>query len=167
MEPFIGQLMCVGFNFAPRGWAMCQGQLLSIAQNSALFSLLGTTYGGDGRVTFGLPDLRGRSPIGMGQGPGLQNYVQGEMVGSESVTLIGSQMPIHNHLVSCASGDPADTSPVGTVPAGGASYSPTANNVMNQNMIQPSGGSQPHENRSPLLALNWIIALEGVFPSRS
>jgi microcystin-dependent protein len=99
MEPFIGQIICVGFNFAPKGWAFCNGQLLSIAQNQALFSLLGTMYGGDGQTTFGLPDLRGRAPIGMGQGPGLSNYVQGHKAGVENVTLNSNQMPRHTHAL--------------------------------------------------------------------
>jgi len=166
-EPFLGQLLCAGFNYAPKGWALCQGQLMSIAQNSALFSLLGTTYGGDGRVTFGLPDLRGRAPIGFGQGPGLSNYAQGEMAGVESVTLISQQMPAHNHAVACASGDPADTSPVNTVPAGGGSYSTAGNAAMNNAMISLTGGNQPHENRQPYVTMNWVIALAGIFPSRS
>jgi len=166
-EPYIGQLLCVGFNFAPIGWAFCQGQLMSIAENNALFALLGTTYGGDGITTFGLPDLRGRIPAGFGQGPGLSNYTQGEIGGKESVTLTIAQMPQHNHGVSCSSADPQDTSPVNTVPAAGGSYSPTANSKMNQLMIRPAGNDQPHENRQPYLVLNWIIALEGIFPSRS
>jgi len=97
-DPFLGEIRMVGFNFAPRGWAMCQGQLLSIAQNNALFALLGTLYGGDGQTTFGLPDYRGRSPVGMGQGPGLSAVVQGEMAGTENVTLTLNQMPMHNHV---------------------------------------------------------------------
>jgi microcystin-dependent protein len=166
-EPFLGQLLCVGFNYAPTGWALCQGQLLSIAENSALFSLLGTTYGGDGINTFGVPDLQGRSPIGFGQGPGLSNYSQGEKGGVETVTLNSQQMPLHSHGVGCLSGDPRDTSPVGGVPAGGGSYSPTGNATMAPTMIQPAGGGQAHENRAPYLVLNWIIALEGIYPQRS
>lgn len=166
-EPFLGQLLCVGFNYAPLGWALCQGQLMSIAENSALFALLGTTYGGDGMTTFGLPDLRGRIPVGFGQGPGLSNYTQGERAGVETVTLTISQMPLHNHGVSCSSADPRDTSPVNTVPAAGGSYSPTANASMNPSMIQQAGNNQPHENRQPYVVMNWIIALEGIFPSRS
>jgi microcystin-dependent protein len=166
-EPFIGQLLCVGFNYAPKGWALCQGQLMAIQQNSALFSLLGVMYGGNGTTTFALPDLRGRTAIGFGQGQGLSSYTQGEMAGQENVTLLGTQMPTHNHGVSCSSGDPADTSPVNTVPAAGGSYSPTANATMNPGMIQPAGGSQPHENRPPYMAMNWIIALQGIYPSRS
>ena len=166
MEPFIGQLMCVGFNFAPKGWALCQGQLLPIAQNTALFSLLGTMYGGNGQTTFALPDLRGRVPMSFGQGPGLQFYDQGQMSGSESVTLITPQIPMHNHTVACSSSDPSDTTPVNGVPAAGGSYSTTANATMLPTMIGQAGGSQPHSNMQPYLVINWIIALEGIYPAR-
>ena len=104
MDPFLGQLMLVPYNFAPRGWAFCNGQIMSIAQNTALFSLLGTTYGGNGQTTFALPDLRGRVAVSAGQGPGLQNYSLGEIAGSETVTLISSQMPAHTHLVGASTG---------------------------------------------------------------
>ena len=114
MEPFLGQLMLVPYNFAPRGWAFCEGQLLPISQYSALFSLLGTTYGGDGRTTFGLPDLRGRVPIGAGQGPGLSNYVLGAKSGVEQVTLTGSQIPSHSHAASTQSA--SESNPTGNVP---------------------------------------------------
>src|SRR4051794_10683767 len=107
-EPFIGEVIMFAGNFAPRGWALCQGQLLSIAQNTALFSILGTTYGGNGQTTFALPDLRGRVPLGQGQGPGLSSYVLGEVAGNENVTLISTQMPQHNHLLNCNS-DSANT----------------------------------------------------------
>src|SRR3546814_1398233 len=115
MEPFLGQIMMVGFNFAPRGWALCQGQLLPISQNQALFSLLGTTYGGDGRTTFALPDLRGRCAIGMGQGPGLANYTQGEMAGQENVTLISTQMPQHTHSLAASSTNGTVSDPTNAV----------------------------------------------------
>jgi len=167
MEPFIGQLMCVGFNFAPKGWALCQGQLMSISQNTALFSLLGTMYGGDGVTTFGLPDLRGRVPNSFGQGPGLQNYAQGQKAGSESVTLTIQEIPGHSHSAGCSSSDPSDTTPVNGVPAAGGSYSLTANAIMLPTMIGQTGGSQPHPNMQPYLTLNWIIALEGIYPARS
>ena len=165
-EPFLGQLMCVGFNFAPRGWALCQGQLLQISTNTALFSLLGTMYGGDGRTTFGLPDLRGRVSLSFGQGPGLQNYDQGQAGGVETVTLITSQIPAHNHSVGCNGGDANDASPANAFPATG-SYNTAPNATMNPNMIGMTGGGQPHENREPFLVLNWIIALQGIFPSRN
>jgi len=168
MDPFIGQLMCVGFNFAPRGWALCQGQLLAISQYQALFSLLGTMYGGDGRTTFGLPDLRGRVPIGFGQGPGLSSHNQGSAGGTETVALTAAQMPSHSHAVNANNSDATDTVPTNQYPAAGGAY--TANNpntTMNANMIGASGGNQAHQNMQPFLALNWIIALEGVYPSRS
>lgn len=141
---------------------MCNGQLITIAQNSALFSLLGTTYGGDGRVTFALPDLRGRVPIGMGQGRGLSSYQQGEADGVESVTLNRNQMPSHGHGMSGAGAQSTDR-PTGMAPAEGGSYG-SASVVMAPTTI--SGGDQPHENMQPYLAMNYIIALYGVFPSR-
>ena len=167
MEPFLGQLLLVPYNFAPLGWAFCNGQLLSIAQNTALFSLLGTTYGGDGKSTFALPDLRGRVPLSAGQGPGLSLYDLGQAGGVEAVTLNLSQIPAHSHSVNAQSGDAADTSPQNNLPAAGGAYNPNANTTMAANMVGTSGGSQPHENRAPYLTLNWIIALQGIFPSRS
>ncbi len=180
MEPFLGQIILVGFNFAPRGWAFCNGQLLSIAQHSALFSLLGTTYGGDGRTTFGLPDLRGRCAVGMGQGPGLSNYTQGERAGQENVTLLQTQMPAHTHTLGASSAigtvsDPADAVIANnqvtiergkTIPASAFIQSgPTV--AMNAQAIQTTGGNQAHENRQPYIAMNYVIALEGIFPSRN
>jgi len=169
MEPFLGQLMLVPYNFAPQGWAFCNGQIMSIAQNSALFSLLGTTYGGNGQTTFALPDLRGRVAVSSGQGPGLQNYSLGEVAGSESVTLISTQMPAHTHLVGASTGS-AQATPDNAFPGSDTStqiYDLAASTTMNPQMIQPAGGSQPHENRQPYLVLNYIIALQGVYPSRS
>jgi microcystin-dependent protein len=168
MEPFLGQLMLVPYNFAPQGWAFCNGQIMSIAQNSALFSLLGTTYGGNGQTTFALPDLRGRVAISSGQGPGLQNYSLGEVAGSESVTLLSTQMPAHTHLVGASTGS-AQATPDNAFPGSDTStqiYDLAASTTMNPQMIQPAGGSQPHENRQPYLVLNYIIALQGVYPSR-
>ncbi|HEY5892926.1 MAG TPA: tail fiber protein [Chthoniobacterales bacterium] len=169
-EPFIGQLMLVPYNFAPRGWAFCNGQLLSIAQNTALFSLLGTTYGGDGRTTFGLPDLRGRAALSSGQGPGLQNYDLGQVGGTETVSLTVPQIPAHSHLVSATADDPAFPRPTNALlanisPAGYTGS--TANTTMAPSMIQPTGGNVPHDNLSPYLTLNYVIALEGIFPSRN
>jgi microcystin-dependent protein len=169
-EPFLGEIRMAGFNFAPRGWALCNGQLLSIAQSTALFSLLGTTYGGDGRVTFGLPDLRGRSPMHWGQGPGLTNRVQGEISGSETVTLINTQMPMHNHLVGASGEDAGVKNPSGQVLATTTTPAYVAGPLdvtMNPQMIGLAGGSQPHENMHPYLVVNFIIALEGIFPSRN
>jgi microcystin-dependent protein len=160
--------MLVPYNFAPQGWAFCNGQIMSIAQNSALFSLLGTTYGGNGQTTFALPDLRGRVAISSGQGPGLQNYSLGEVAGSESVTLLSTQMPAHTHLVGASTGS-AQATPDNAFPGSDTStqiYDLAASTTMNPQMIQPAGGSQPHENRQPYLVLNYIIALQGVYPSR-
>lgn len=170
-EPFLGEIRLFPYNFAPRTWAFCSGQLLSIAQNTALFSLLGTTYGGDGITTFALPDLRGRSALSSGQGPGLQNYVLGEVSGVETVTLISTEMPMHNHQVLVSSTDSTAKNPTGNIPGGTASpvYAAptTGNNLMAPQTLTVSGGSQPHENRSPFLVLNYCIALNGIFPSRN
>ena len=151
-EPFLGQLMLVGFNFAPRGWALCNGQLLSISQNTALFSLLGTTYGGDGVQTFGLPNLRGRVPLHYGQAPSGVNYSQGQVGGEENVTLTQQQMPQHSHQVLATSDDATKKNPVGSLPAasGGSVYAETPNGVMLPAMIGVSGSSQPHDNMQPL-----------------
>jgi microcystin-dependent protein len=167
-EPYIGELRCFGFNFAPTGWAQCSGQLLPIQQNTALFSLLGTMYGGNGQTTFGLPDLRGRSALGFGQGPGLSNYTQGEMSGVESVTLTAQEVAPHTHPVSGAT-DATAKNPQNGLPgftASESSYSATASVTMSPAMIGPNSGGQPHENRPPYLVLNWCIALNGIFPSR-
>ncbi|HVZ41503.1 MAG TPA: tail fiber protein [Candidatus Kapabacteria bacterium] len=172
-EPFVGQIIMAGFNFAPRGYATCDGQLLSIAQNTALFSLLGTTFGGDGRVTFGLPDLRGRVPIHQGQGPGLTNRTMGEVSGSETVTLINSEMPMHNHLFSTTNVSGALGQPNGNFLAASSSnqvaiYRPTSDgSTLNPQAIGLAGGNQPHNNMQPYLVINFCIAMEGIFPSRN
>ena len=166
-EPFMGQLALVGFNFAPQGWAFCQGQLLPIAQYSALYSLLGTTYGGDGVSSFALPDLRGRAVVGFGQGPGLQNYTQGQVGGTETGSLLPTQIPSHTHSVASSAQESSASSPTGQLLANGAIYASAANASMNPAMIGASGGNQPHDNMPPYLVLNWIIALEGIYPSRS
>jgi len=169
-EPSIGQIMMVGFNFAPQGWALCAGQLLPIAEYEALFSLLGTTYGGDGEETFALPDLRGRLSAHQGQGPGRSNRTLGEVAGEETVTLLMSQMPQHNHMVNAQSGAGNSTNPTGNFPASSSAqdrmYSSSTNNAtMNPSEIGFAGGSQPHDNMSPFITINFIIALEGIFPS--
>jgi microcystin-dependent protein len=169
-ERFLGSLSLVPYNFAPKGSAFCNGQLLSIAQNQALFSLLGTQYGGDGRVTFALPDLRGRIPIGMGQGPGLSNRTIGDRGGEESVTLTVAQMPAHNHL-AVASSSPGNTvSPAGNYWAPGPRmllYSAATSLVpMNAVALANAGGNQPHDNRKPYLTLNYVIWEVGIFPAR-
>lgn len=167
-DAYIGTIALFAFDFAPRGWATCQGQILSISQNTALFSLLGTTYGGDGRTTFALPNLSGRTPIGAGQGPGLSPRYQGEQGGQEHVTLLQTEMPAHVHGVNAAVAA-TSKAPNGNLPAvssGGAAYGPTASGAMGVHMLQMSGGSQPHPNMQPYLVGNWCIALEGIYPPR-
>jgi microcystin-dependent protein len=170
--PFIGQIMCAGFTFAPLGWARLDGQLLSIAQNTALFSLLGTTYGGDGRTTFALPDMRGRMLVHDGTGPGLTPRVEGQMLGSEQVTLTASQMPAHVHSVT-PQGSTADAtlvSPAGGVPATKSRttlYAPGPGTVpMAPETTSPAGGNLPVPIAPPSLTVECFIALQGVFPSR-
>ncbi len=169
MNPFIGEIRIFGFNFPPAGWAQCNGQLLAIAANDALFALLGTTYGGDGVSTFALPDLRSRVPIHQGQGPGLSPYVIGQMAGVEAVTLTTSQIPQHNHVLNAfASTGTGGLAPSGGVPANTqGSVNGTANTTFAAPAIGPSGGSQPHENLQPYLTLNFCISLFGIFPSRN
>ena len=169
-EPFLGEIALYPYNFAPRGWAFCQGQILPISQNTALFSLLGTTYGGNGQTTFALPDLRGRVAVSSGQGPGLSSYVLGEVTGVEAVTLTQAQIPIHSHTGACVDDDATVAIPTGALPAniGAKGYSKAApNGQMAVNMIGGGGGNQPHEIIQPLLTLNYCIALEGIFPSRN
>jgi microcystin-dependent protein len=169
-NPYLGEIRMFGFNFAPVGWAMCNGQLLPISQNTALFSLLGTQYGGNGQNTFALPDLRSRVAVHQGQGPGLSSYVIGESIGVEAVTLTQNQMPQHVHSVT-ANGAPGTASrPNDAVPAraGSSIYAPAPDGtVMNAGMIGPTGGGQPFGVRQPLLTLNFCIALQGIFPSRN
>lgn len=173
MDPFIGEIKLFAGNFAPRGWAFCEGQLLPISQNTALFSILGTTYGGDGRTTFALPDLRGRVSIHPGHGPGLSNYFLGAKGGQEHVTLMINQMPSHNHEVRASSQGGNSPSPGNAVlgNTGGFDAEYVHNQppdlIMNPSMVTNAGGNQPHENRQPYLAVNYIIALQGIFPSRS
>jgi microcystin-dependent protein len=168
-EPFLGQITMFAGNFNPRGWAFCDGQLLPISQYSALFSLLGTTYGGDGRTTFGLPDLRGRVPMHAGSGPGLTPRPLGQKSGSEAVQLTVNQIPSHNHVVRCNDSDNDETSPVGGVPGPAPDdfYAETPNADMNQNSTTATGGGQPHSNIQPFQVVNFIIALQGVYPSRN
>jgi microcystin-dependent protein len=170
-DPFVAEIRIVGFNFAPRGWAFCRGQLLSISQNTALFSLLGTTYGGDGRSNFALPDLQGNAPMQPGQGPGLTDRVLGETGGSSNVTLLPTQIPVHTHSLSASalpatSGAPANNSLARS--SGGAVYADAGNNVaLSPASLGITGGSQPHNNMQPYLTLNFVIALQGIFPPRS
>ncbi len=169
-EPFLGAISMFCGNFAPRGYALCDGQLLPISQNTALFSLLGTQYGGNGQTTFALPDLRGRAAIGQGQGPGLSSRTIGESLGSESVTLLAAQMPLHGHAQQ-ASGT-AVTAAAGPSGAPGTSattqfYGGPPEVDMAASAITAAGGNQPHPNMAPFQTLNFVIALQGIFPSRN
>lgn len=169
-EPMIGEVQWFAGNFAPRGWALCDGQLLSIAQNTALFSILGTTYGGDGRTTFGLPDVRGRVIIHAGHGPGLSDYRLGQKGGSETETLTANQMPSHTHTLRGSSGSATSADPTGNVLASTGRtrvYADSANVNMDASAIANNGGSQPHNNIQPYTVLNCIIALQGIYPSRN
>lgn len=164
--PFIGEIRLFPWDWPPRGWALCQGQLLPIAQSTALFSLLGTTYGGNGTSTFGLPDLRGRVPNHQGG-----NYIIGEMAGQENVTLLITQLPSHQHALMATTTTGTANPPVGNLLAQptAARYASDASNLvtMNPASIQPAGGSQGHNNMQPYLALSYCIALSGLFPSRN
>lgn len=167
-EPFIGQITLFGGNFAPRGWAFCSGQLLSISQNTALFSILGTTYGGNGQTTFALPDLRGRVPVHPGQGPGLANRTLGESSGNENVTLQTEQIPAHGHLFRATTTSANSRIPTGRILAAGPNaYGNGADTQLSNNVVRNTGGGQPHNNMQPWLGVNYIIALEGIFPSRN
>jgi microcystin-dependent protein len=173
-DPWLGEIALVAFNFAPVGWAMCNGQILEISQNTALFSLLGTTYGGDGVRTFALPNLQSRVPLHFGQGTGLSPYQLGETVGVESVTLQTPQMPAHTHSYTpqATTAGGGAGSPAGALWASSATgdtiYQKGASNTtMAPQTIGQTGGTQPHENRQPALALNYIIALVGIFSSRN
>ena len=166
-EPFLSEIKIASFNFAPKGWTLCNGQLLPINQNQALFSLLGTTYGGDGRVNFGLPDLRGRLAMHMGNG-----HTLGERGGEEAHTVIQSEMPAHTHFMPATSAVGDAFVPATHIPAGSAPdqiYSAGSNNMaaMNPAMVTTVGGSQPHNNMMPYLTLAFIIALQGIFPSQT
>lgn len=172
-EPFLGQICMFGFNFAPRGWAFCNGALLPISQNTALFSLLGTQYGGNGQTTFALPDLRGRVPINQGQGQGLSNYTIGQMSGTETNTLTVQQIPSHNHPLTAHGEDANSSSPTNNRPAtaiGSPSPPSIYSNQAADTNMQPTGntgGNQPVNNLQPYLAINFSIALVGIFPSRN
>jgi microcystin-dependent protein len=162
-EPFLGEVKIISWNFPPKGWTFCNGQLLPINQNQALFSILGTTYGGDGRVNFALPNLQGRSPIHVGNG-----IVLGELGGETSHTLNISELPAHNHVPVGNSGAPTLPSAQGNLWCSNPSqYNTTLDSQMNPASIGNTGGNQPHENMSPYLVLNFIIALQGIFPSQN
>ena len=170
-SPFVAEIRMFACNFAPTGWAFCDGQLMPISQNTALFSLLGTTYGGDGKSTFALPDLQGSSPMQPGQGSGLSLHDLGEMGGSEFVTLLQSEMPLHNHSMNGATQDPALAKAVSpnaswALSQGGGIYQTTSNAQLDVQALAPAGGGLPHNNMQPYLTLNFCIALQGVFPAR-
>jgi microcystin-dependent protein len=163
-EPFLGEIKIISWNFPPKGWSFCNGQLLPINQNQALFSILGTTYGGDGRTTFGLPNLQGRMPVHVGSGITL-----GEIGGETAHTLNISELPAHNHVPTGNSNSSSVSSPAGNLWASNSNnpFNSTSNANMNPASIRPNGGSQPHENMSPYLVLNFVIALQGIFPSQN
>ncbi|HTJ26129.1 MAG TPA: tail fiber protein [Candidatus Limnocylindria bacterium] len=172
--PYLGQIMMFGGNFAIRGWAMCNGQLLSIQQNPALFSILGTTYGGNGVSTFGLPDMRARAPLSQGQGLGLSTYVLGQQAGTENVTLLNANLPVHNHVVNASSvAGNAVTTNNSILASENPGQKPdvystnTANTTMNPSMLQNAGGGLPVEIVQPFLCVTFLIALTGIFPSRN
>jgi len=174
-DPFVAEIRIFPFNFAPKGWATCDGQLLPLSQNTALFSLLGTTYGGDGKSNFALPNMAGNAPMHPGQGPGLSLHDLGETGGSETVTLLESEIPAHAHFMRAHNGDQADhqnpdASTSLAQSANGSAYQSTANSNLTQlanQILSPAGGDQPHNNLQPYLTLNFCIALQGVFPPRS
>jgi microcystin-dependent protein len=171
-QPYIAEIFMAGMNFPPRGYASCSGQLLAISTNTALFSLVGTTFGGNGTSTFGLPDLRGRVPMGMGNGPGLTPRTLGELSGTETVTLLTTQMPQHIHSLNAVSDAGNVSAPAGAYLANTGAldkeYKVTGTVVqMNPTAVGIAGGSQPHDNMPPYLVLNFYIATQGIFPSRN
>ena len=171
-DQFVGEIRCFGFNFAPVGWALCNGQIMSISQNTALFSLLGTQYGGNGTTTFGLPNLQSRVPVGFGQGPGLSNYAIGETGGMESLSISLNEMGSHAHALSGGTTNANDKRPITgstfAASAGANYYAPPGPLVaLNAGTVLPTGGSLPHVNLQPYLTFNFCIALQGIFPPRS
>ena len=171
-DPFVAEIRIFPFNFAPKGWAWCDGQLLPLSQNTALFSLLGTTYGGDGKSNFALPDLQGRAPMHPGQGPGLSLHDLGETGGSETVTLLESEIPAHSHAVMAQNAPANRTNPIGnsfTRTSSGNAYIPPGAPLvaMANQSLAPAGGDQPHNNLMPYLTFYFNIALQGVFPPRT
>lgn len=167
MEPFIGMIVQFGGNFAPRAWALCDGQLLAIASNTALFSILGTTFGGDGRTTFGLPGMRGRVPVHAGDGPGLSNRRLGAKGGTETVTLTVSQIPAHHHSLQAGTGKAGSNASNGYLADTNEFDAAAGGGNLNVGTIGNTGGGQSHTNMQPWIAINFIIALQGTYPSRS
>ncbi|MBK9442731.1 MAG: phage tail protein [Comamonadaceae bacterium] len=169
---FIGEIICGGWNFCPTDWADCNGQLIPIGQYDALFALIGTTYGGDGQQTFALPNIQGRTMVHAGTGPGLSSRVLGEMGGTETVTLTTNQLPAHSHTLAAHTGNERSASPTGRIPgiapAAAPVYAATGNGiaVLSPSTVSASGGSQPHNNLQPYLAMKCCISLNGIFPSR-
>ena len=173
MDQFVAEIRILPFNFAPRGWAFCDGQILAVSQNTALFSLLGVTYGGNGQSTFALPNLQGRAPMHPRQGPGLSDHILGEQGGAETVTLIESEMPAHSHALQGTAGIGNQNSPtdrlLGRPFGGGSPYKAAAGATLVSAAVEaigPAGGGQPHNNLMPYLTFNFCIALQGVFPPR-
>lgn len=171
-SPYIGEVICGGWNFCPSGWGECNGQLVPIAENDTLFSLIGTTYGGDGQTTFALPNIQGRTMVGQGQGPGLSNKVIGGTGGTETVTLTANQMPGHTHAMAANTATEKAASPtgriMGTAPVGAAVFSSSAPNAtLSASAVSTVGGSQPHNNLQPYLAVKCCISLFGVYPSQN
>ena len=170
-QPYIGEIRLFAGSFAPAGWAFCNGQLMPISENDAMFTLIGTTYGGDGQETFALPNLQSRVPVHQGQGPGIsQNYVLAEMFGAESVTLTTQQMPIHNHSLLATTSVATSDAPLGNVLAVGSKriYTSTVpNQLLDVTALVPAGGSQPHPNTMPHLTISFIISLYGIFPQQT
>jgi len=172
MDPFVAEIRIFPFNFPPKGWAFCDGQLLPLSQNTALFSLLGTTYGGDGKSNFALPDMQGNAPMHPGQGPGLSLHDLGETGGSETVTLLQSEIPAHSHNVMANTAPADNNAPAPTFvlaqSTGTNAYSSQGSNAtLSVNTLVPAGGSLPHNNMMPYLTLNFCIALQGVYPPRT
>lgn len=182
MDGYIGVVMLFAGNFNPMNWMFCEGQLLSINAYQALYAVIGTTYGGDGRTNFALPDLRGRAPIGVGSGPGLSTYNIGQKAGFETVTLSQAEMPMHNHLINAVNSNGTVASPIGKVlaisngevqidrdsyPFQGKNYGDNPNTTLNANSISSIGNNTAHNNMQPYLAMRYIICVEGMFPSRS
>ena len=171
-NPFVAEIRIFPFNFAPKGWAFCNGQLLPISQNTALFSLLGTTYGGDGKSNFALPNMQGSAPMHPGQGPGLSLHDLGETGGSDTVTLLESEIPAHSHGLNASNRQGSDQSPLNEMFAGGVGgisqyATPPPIIQLSNNAVAPQGGSQPHNNLMPYLTLNFCIALQGIYPPRT